>query len=153
MKPKYLLLSGVAIFALGIGIGLMLQKNALPILPPPAHLDGVKVTDVLIGDGEQVTNESQVKFHYRGYLVDFAAPAFKGRAFDSSYDREKPMIGTIGTKGMLPGLEQGLMGMKPGGDRIVLVPASLGYGDQGAEGLVPPKSDLYFEIHLLSVGP
>ena len=122
------------------------------MMPPPTHLDGLKITDVQIGQGAIAKELDKVKFEYRAYLLDFSAPGFKGRPFDNSYDSGQPLAGILGDHLILPGLEKAIEGMKAGGHRIALVPSQLAYGLKGNGNLVPPNTDIYFEIHLISVG-
>ena len=82
--------------------------------------------------------------HYTGTLVD-------GTKFDSSVDRGQPYEFRIGTGGVIKGWDEGVMTMKVGGKRKLIVPASLGYGASGSPPKIPPNSPLIFEIELLGV--
>ena len=101
------------------------------------------ITDLLIGDGKTVVKGALITTHYTGWLED-------GTVFDSSHERVKPFQCVIGTGRVIKGWDQGLMGMRVGGKRKLLVPAHLGYGERSV-GAIPPNSDLTFEIELLEV--
>lgn len=106
----------------------------------------VQIKDLATGDGEVVTPYSTVKVHYTGWLID-------GKKFDSSLDRGKPFSFMVGAKRVIPGWEQGLIGMKVGGKRELIIPPELGYGSKGAGGVIPANATLKFEIELLETTP
>ena len=101
------------------------------------------ITDLLIGDGKTAVKGALITTHYTGWLED-------GTVFDSSHERGKPFQCVIGTGRVIKGWDLGLMGMRVGGKRKLLVPAHLGYGERSV-GAIPPGSDLTFEIELLEV--
>lgn len=103
----------------------------------------LQVEDIQLGDGKAVVKGALITTQYRGWLED-------GSSFDSSYDRGKPFQCVIGTRRVIQGWDQGLMGMKVGGKRKLWVPAHLGYGERQV-GAIPPNSNLIFEIELLEV--
>jgi FKBP-type peptidyl-prolyl cis-trans isomerase len=83
-----------------------------------------------------------VTVYYRGWLKD-------GSEFDSSYARNEPA--TFALKDVIPGWTEGLQLIGPGGRIQFQIPARLGYGEEGAEGVIPPNATLYFEVELLEV--
>lgn len=85
-----------------------------------------------------------VTVHYTGTLEN-------GTKFDSSVDRGQPFIFPIGVGKVIKGWDEGVMTMKVGGKRKLIIPASLGYGAKGAGGVVPPNATLIFEVELLGV--
>jgi FKBP-type peptidyl-prolyl cis-trans isomerase len=86
--------------------------------------------------------------HYTGWLwVDKA----KGEKFDSSLDRGDPFSFVLGAGQVIKGWDEGVAGMKIGGKRTLLIPASLGYGARGAGGVIPPNATLLFEVQLLGL--
>lgn len=99
--------------------------------------------DVLPGTGKAIGEGSVATVQYRGYLTN-------GDEFDESYARGKPFTFTEGAGTVIPGWEQGLYGMKAGGQRRLIVPPSQGYGDT-AKGSIPADSVLVFDIVLVSV--
>jgi len=105
--------------------------------------DELQVIDIEVGEGKAAVKGALITTQYRGFLED-------GTTFDSSYDRGKPFQCVIGTGRVIKGWDQGLMGMKVGGKRKLLVPAHLGYGERSM-GKIPPNANLVFEIELLEV--
>ncbi len=104
------------------------------------------ILDETIGDGIEVVNHTKVEVHYIGKLED-------NTEFDNSYKRGDYFRFQIGTRQVIPGWETGLLGMKVGGKRTIFVPYELAYGDSGAGELIPPKSNLIFEIELVRAIP
>lgn len=105
--------------------------------------DELKIEDLLLGSGKAAVKGALITTQYRGWLED-------GSEFDSSYSRGKPFQCVIGTRRVIQGWDQGLMGMQVGGKRKLWVPAHLGYGERQV-GAIPPNSNLVFEIELLEV--
>jgi FKBP-type peptidyl-prolyl cis-trans isomerase len=108
-------------------------------------------TDVKVGKGAQATAGHQVSVHYTGWLYDEAAPDHKGAKFDSSRDRGTPFDFPLGAGRVIKGWDQGVEGMKVGGQRTLVIPANLGYGARGAGGVIPPNAMLLFDVELLGV--
>lgn len=107
-------------------------------------INELQVIDLQLGDGKEVVKGALITTQYSGYLQD-------GSLFDSSYQRGKPFQCVIGTGRVIKGWDQGLMGMRVGGKRKLLVPAHLAYGERQMGALIKPHSDLTFEIELLEV--
>lgn len=108
-------------------------------------------TDTTVGEGAEATAGKLVLVHYTGWLYDEAAPGHKGRKFDSSHDRAEPFDFPLGAGHVIKGWDQGVEGMKVGGQRTLVIPASLGYGARGAGGVIPPNATLVFDVELLAV--
>ena len=106
----------------------------------------VQIVNEIIGNGLEVKNHSKVSVHYIGKLED-------NTVFDSSYDRGQLFDFQIGVRQVILGWETGLLGMKEGGKRTIFIPYELAYGDSGAGSLIPPKSNLIFEIEVIKVIP
>ena len=108
-------------------------------------------TDVKLGTGELATPGKLVSVHYTGWLYDAAAPDHHGNKFDSSRDRNEPFEFPLGAGRVIAGWDQGVAGMKVGGQRTLVIPASMGYGARGAGGVIPPNATLVFDVELLGV--
>ncbi|MBW4054196.1 MAG: FKBP-type peptidyl-prolyl cis-trans isomerase [Proteobacteria bacterium] len=105
---------------------------------------GLKYIDIVVGKGASPTAGKQVTVHYTGTLEN-------GKKFDSSVDRHQPFSFTIGVGQVIPGWDEGVMTMKVGGKRKLIIPAKLGYGSRGAGGVIPPNATLLFDVELLDV--
>ena len=106
----------------------------------------VQILSESIGSGLEVKNHSKLSVHYIGKLED-------NTVFDSSYDRGQFFNFQIGVRQVILGWETGLLGMKEGGKRTIFIPYQLAYGETGAGSLIPPKSNLIFEIEVIKVIP
>jgi len=110
------------------------------------------MTDETLGTGDTATSGQNVAVHYTGWLFDPAAPDNKGRKFDSSRDRGEPFRFLLGAGHVIAGWDQGVVGMRVGGQRRLTIPPELGYGARGAGGVIPPNATLVFDVELLEVG-
>ncbi len=108
-------------------------------------------TDLKIGTGEEASGGHTVKVHYTGWLYDATAPQKKGAKFDSSLDRDTPFTFPLGSGRVIKGWDQGVIGMKVGGQRTLIIPAHLAYGSRGAGDSIPPNAVLIFEVELLGL--
>lgn len=111
---------------------------------PVTTASGLKYIDVLVGKGASPVKGKQVTVHYTGTLEN-------GKKFDSSVDRNQPFKFMIGVGQVIPGWDEGVMSMKAGGKRKLIIPAKLGYGTAGAGGVIPPNATLLFDVELLDV--
>jgi len=110
------------------------------------------IKDTRAGKGAEAANGKLVRVHYTGWLYNFNARDGKGRKFDSSRDRSEPLEFTLGAGKVIKGWEQGVVGMKVGSRRTLVIPPELGYGARNmGNGLIPPNSTLLFEVELLGV--
>ncbi len=108
-------------------------------------------TDVKLGTGAEATPGHNVKVHYTGWLYDAKAPDHKGAKFDSSRDRGEPFEFPLGAGHVIKGWDVGVVGMKVGGMRTLIIPPDMGYGASGAGGVIPPNATLVFDVELLGV--
>lgn len=108
------------------------------------EVDDLVIEDLEVGEGQTAVEGKTVAVHYKGTFVD-------GRTFDSSYDRGEPFVFQLGAGQVIRGWDQGLVGMKEGGSRKLLIPSELAYGERGASQVIPPNTPLVFEIELLEV--
>ena len=109
------------------------------------------IHDQKIGDGDLAEAGKSVAVHYTGWLFDASAPDNKGGKFDSSRDRGQPFRFALGFGQVIAGWDQGVAGMKVGGQRTLTIPPELGYGARGAGGVIPPNATLVFDVELLAV--
>lgn len=105
---------------------------------------GLKYYDFVVGDGASPQKGKQAIVHYTGWLAD-------GKKFDSSLDRGEPFPFPIGVGQVIRGWDEGVMTMKVGGKRQLVIPPELGYGPSGAGGVIPPNATLIFEVELIGV--
>lgn len=105
---------------------------------------GLKYIDEVVGTGDSPKPGQNVTVHYTGTLEN-------GTKFDSSVDRGQPLPFRIGTGAVIKGWDEGVMTMKVGGKRRLIVPPKLGYGAAGFPPSIPPNATLIFEVELLSV--
>ena len=109
----------------------------------PASNELIK-EDISVGQGKEVTSGDTVKVHYVGTLTN-------GEKFDSSIDRGQPFEFTVGSGSVIEGWEKGILGMKVGGKRKLLIPPEIGYGQYGSPPKIPGNATLIFEIDLLEI--
>ena len=105
---------------------------------------GLKYVDLVEGAGASPMRGQMVTVHYTGTLED-------GKKFDSSVDRGQPFVFQIGMGRVIKGWDEGVMTMKIGGKRKLIIPPQLGYGARGAGSVIPPNATLIFEVELLGV--
>jgi len=111
---------------------------------PIQYDNGLVVQDLVVGTGKTAENGDTLSAHYVGALED-------GTVFDESYGRGQPIQFVLGAGQLIKGWELGLVGMKEGGKRQLVIPPELGYGAQGAGTAIPPNATLLFEIELVSI--
>jgi len=121
------------------------NTNTVPIVQNDTTMESKEliIEDSVVGTGAEALAGKTVRVHYTGTLTN-------GTKFDSSLDRGEPIEFVLGTGYVIQGWEQGILGMKVGGTRQILIPSDLGYGEQGTTG-IPPNSDLVFTVSLLNV--
>ncbi len=128
---------------------IFIMAAALPALAQPAK--GLTMIDHVIGTGAEAVAGKTVAVHYTGWLHDPAAPDTKGKKFDSSRDRNDVFRFPLGGGRVIAGWDQGVAGMKVGGQRTLTIPPELGYGARGAGGVIPPNATLVFDVELVAV--
>ena len=105
---------------------------------------GLVYEDLVVGNGKMADPGLRVNVHYTGWLAD-------GTKFDSSLDRGQPFSFTLGGGEVIRGWDEGVKGMRVGGKRKLTIPPDLGYGAQGAGGVIPPNATLLFDVELLKI--
>jgi FKBP-type peptidyl-prolyl cis-trans isomerase len=114
-------------------------------------ITNLQVTDVKVGSGTEATTGKTVTVHYTGWLYDANTADHHGAKFDSSRDRNEPFSFPLGAGRVIRGWDQGVAGMKVGGQRTLVIPPALGYGSSGMGGVIPPNATLVFDVELLDV--
>jgi len=120
-------------------------KIAMPAITTPS---GITIEELVVGSGAAAASGQKVNVHYTGWLSE---KGNKGAKFDSSKDRGDPFIFPLGKGHVIKGWDEGVQGMKVGGQRKLTIPPALGYGARGAGGVIPPNATLVFEVELLAV--
>ena len=143
MIPRILAIVG------GIVVLLLIYDYFFPIFRSTEKMatnpSGLQYTDLKIGDGPSPQAGQEVTVHYVGTLMD-------GKQFDSSRDHGQPFTFTIGKGQVIKGWDEGVMTMKVGGKRKLVIPPEMGYGPGGTpDGSIPPNATLNFEVELLGV--
>ena len=106
------------------------------------------ITDNKVGDGREAEKGLTVTVHYTGWLYEDGEKTTK---FDSSVDRREPFSFVLGVGQVIKGWDNGVSGMQVGGSRTIIIPSSMGYGSRGAGDVIPPNSDLIFEVELIEI--
>jgi FKBP-type peptidyl-prolyl cis-trans isomerase FkpA len=130
------------------------QPSGAPPAPGSSKLDAkgkeLQKIDVKVGSGAEAVKGKAVIVHYTGWLYD-PATSQKGAKFDSSRDRNVPFGFLLGEGRVIRGWEEGVQGMKVGGQRTLIIPPDMGYGERGAGGVIPPNATLIFDVELIEV--
>jgi FKBP-type peptidyl-prolyl cis-trans isomerase len=120
-------------------------------LPAAAAPNAVKVIERKQGEGAAVESGNPIAVHYTGYLWDPKATDNKGTKFDSSIEKGVPLGFIVGAGRVISGWDDGVIGMKVGGQRTVVIPASKAYGEKGSPPNIPPNATLVFDMELMSI--
>ena len=110
--------------------------------------NGLQITDTKAGTGAEARKGQTVTVHYTGWLFNNGQ---QGAKFDSSRDRKDPFKFPLGSGMVIKGWDEGVAGMKVGGQRTLIIPPEMGYGARGAGGVIPPNATLKFDVELLGV--
>jgi FKBP-type peptidyl-prolyl cis-trans isomerase FkpA len=140
---------------------LLLLLALLPLAPMSAFADGgtadvavmpehLIVRDTKVGTGPEAQDGSMIDVQYTGWIYDARAKDLHGKQFDSSVGRG-PFSFMLGVGSVIPGWDRGLVGLKVGGKRTLIIPPNIAYGQRGAGQDIPPGSTLIFDIELLKV--
>ena len=116
-----------------------------PAIPEPTEVGALlEVEDLVVGTGDPVESGDTVTVHYLGTLTD-------GTVFDASWRRGMPFTTTIGVGMVIPGWDQGIVGMREGGRRLLKIPSDLAYGERGSGAAIPPDTPLLFVVDLIRI--
>ena len=144
MRSRFLAASVLLICSAGCGGS---SSTSTSVNSPTAVVPFSQL-DLVVGTGAVVTTGSRVIVSYGGWLYDATQPNAKGRQFDASTG----FTFTLGAGQVIRGWDQGVVGMRVGGQRRLIIPPDLAYGSQGVPGAIPANATLVFDIALLGVG-
>lgn len=114
-----------------------------------SNITTLQVVDTRVGTGAEATNGKRVSVHYTGWLYSESAANHHGSQFETSRGGA-PIEFTLGAGAVIPGWDQGIVGMKVGGQRTLTIPPSLAYGSRG-QGPIPGNATLVFDVELVNV--
>ena len=118
-----------------------------PLVDP--HLgpapDDLLIEEIIVGEGDEATAGQTAVVHYVGVGVT------GGEEFDASWNRNEPFSFRLGAGQVIKGWDEGVVGMKIGGRRRLVIPSRLGYGERGAGGVIAPNETLIFVVDLLEL--
>ena len=148
-----ILAAALAVLAAGCANAADPNKDAAPAAqaPCPAEPKALVVRDPKPGTGKTVGTRNAVLVNYTGWLYDPKAPDCRGAQFDTSVGKSTPFSFMVGAGRVIKGWDEGLIGMKEGGKRVLIIPADKAYGERGAGGVIPPNATLTFEIDLIQI--
>ncbi len=127
-----------------IGANIVTGENAVPPVEGEERTTEscLKIIDVVVGDGDEAPEGGTVTVHYTGYLED-------GTVFDSSVARQQPFATSLDR--VIQGWGEGIPGMRIGGQRRLIIPSGLAYGENGYPPAIPPNATLIFDVELLEI--
>ena len=119
--------------------------------PPGGTVAQMKQIEIREGQGEMAEAGDEVSVHYSGWVYDERADDLRVEPFDSSRERDQPFVFPLGAGRVIQGWDEGVAGMRVGGQRELHIPAEMAYGRRGAGGVIPPNASLVFEVELLDI--
>jgi FKBP-type peptidyl-prolyl cis-trans isomerase FkpA len=146
-SPKPLL----KFFAAAVLAGSVAACNSKPAVAPTPGVNSMQSVQLKTGSGPELTAGKIAVVQYTGWLYEASAPDNKGKQFDSSRSAGQPFRFPVGAGQVIKGWDQGVIGMKIGESRRLIIPADLAYGDSGAGGVIPPGAALIFDIDLVAI--
>jgi peptidylprolyl isomerase len=138
----------IALAIIVAGAGLAASAASVRAQPVTTTSSGLGIIDTKVGTGPSPKPGQTVVVHYTGWLYENGK---RGKKFDSSVDRGQPFEFPLGKGQVIAGWDQGVATMKVGGKRTLIIPPSLGYGANGAGGVIPPNATLIFDVELLRI--
>src|SRR4030088_3099851 len=132
-------------------VGLIAACSGKPGAAPTSGVNSMQSMEINPGTGESITAGKIAVVQYTGWLYEAAAKDNKGKQFDSSRTHGQPFRFPVGTGQVIKGWDQGVVGMKVGESRRLIIPPDLAYGDSGAGGVIPPGATLVFDVDLVAI--
>jgi len=120
-------------------------SQAEPFITTPS---GLQYKDLRIGSGMEVRLDSKVVIHFIGWLDEDGQ---RGKEIYNTRKEKQPVSFVVGTSKVMRGWNEGVVGMRAGGTRMLKIPPELGYGSNAVDGVIPPHAPLLFVIELLEV--
>ncbi len=152
---------GIALaVAIGVAYAQVPPKPPASLSPPSstttiskfgANVNELQTIELKTGTGAEAVSGKAIIVHYTGWVYDPAAPDGHGAKFDSSLDRKVPFGFFLGSGKVIKGWDEGIVGMKVGGKRTLVIPPHKAYGERGAGGVIPPNATLLFDVELIEV--
>jgi FKBP-type peptidyl-prolyl cis-trans isomerase FkpA len=131
--------------------GLIAACGGKPDAVPPSGVTSMKTLELKSGSGDGIAAGKIAVVQYTGWLYEASATDNKGKQFDSSRSGGQPFRFPVGAGQVIKGWDQGVVGMKIGESRRLIIPADLAYGDGGAGAVIPPGATLVFDIDLIGI--
>jgi len=145
-------LSLVVCVVLAAACGGKTEAPPVATAPPAASpVTGLQTSTLKPGTGVAIGGGQIAVVQYTGWLYEAGAADHKGKQFDSSRDRREPFKFPLDTGSVIKGWDQGVVGMKVGESRRLVIPPELAYGDAGAGGVIPPGATLVFDVELVGI--
>ncbi len=138
---------GLRYFVVCVSIAVLAGAGCTQPAQPSTSQATYSQTDLVVGTGTQAVAGNRITVAYTGWLYDSSRPDGKGTQFDSSASAQF----SIGVGAVIRGWDQGVPGMRVGGQRRLVLPPELAYGSAGAPPRIPPNASLVFDIGLLSI--
>jgi FKBP-type peptidyl-prolyl cis-trans isomerase FkpA len=139
-------------FVLSACVALLGACGGQAVATAPSPVTALKSTVLQPGNGAAVSAGQTAVVQYTGWLYDAAAKDNKGKQFDSSRaSGGRAFKFPVGTGSVIKGWDQGVVGMKIGESRRLVIPPNLAYGDKGAGGVIPPGATLVFDVELVGI--
>lgn len=135
----------LALFALACG------SSPANETPGKSDITTLISQDTRVGDGNEATAGRDVLVHYTGWIYEENRSQHRGREFDNSRDRNEPHPFKLGAGEVIKGWDEGVIGMKVGGRRLLTIPPDMAYGADGLGELIPPNATLIFDVELVDV--
>ncbi|MFZ3324061.1 MAG: FKBP-type peptidyl-prolyl cis-trans isomerase [Usitatibacter sp.] len=149
---KAMIAALVAVCAIGVASAEEVKKGDKAACEPAPK--SLVTKDLKPGKGPDVVFRTPVLVSYTGWLYDPCKPDHKGEMFDTSANRSTPLGFMVGAGRVIKGWDEGIIGMKEDGQRLLVIPPDKGYGEKGTpDGKIPPNSTLVFEVTLLKIIP
>jgi FKBP-type peptidyl-prolyl cis-trans isomerase FkpA len=138
---RFVVLSAIIV---GVSLGAFFVPSWAEEEKPTVTASGLQYLELVKGSGREAHVGETASVHYTGWLKD-------GTKFDSSVDRGQPFQFRLGAGQVIKGWDEGVVGMKIGSKRKLIIPPDLGYGARGAGRVIPPNATLIFDVELLDL--